>query len=119
MLRTLAFAAMLLLALSAHAQDFQKGLDAYNSGDHATALREWTLMAEAGNALPQYLLGVMYGNGWGVAQDYVRAHMWFDIAAAQGYEHATKGSKIVARKLTPAKIEEAQRLAREWLEAHQ
>jgi hypothetical protein len=31
--------------------DFQKGLTAYQSGDHATALREWEPLAEQGNAM--------------------------------------------------------------------
>ena len=26
----------------------------------------------------------MYANGEGVPQDYVRAHMWFNLSAAQG-----------------------------------
>jgi hypothetical protein len=30
--------------------DFQKGLTAYDSGDYATALREWTPLAEQGYA---------------------------------------------------------------------
>ena len=30
--------------------DFQKGLTAYQSGDYATALREWTPLAEQGDA---------------------------------------------------------------------
>ena len=46
MLRTLAFATMLLLALPAYGQDFQTGLDAANRGDYATALREWRPLAE-------------------------------------------------------------------------
>ena len=37
--------------------DFQKGLTAYKSGDFATALREWTPLAEQGNAAAQYNLG--------------------------------------------------------------
>ena len=39
--------------------DFQKGLTAYKSGDFATALREWTPLAEQGNALVQTYLGSM------------------------------------------------------------
>jgi TPR repeat protein len=39
--------------------DFQKGLTAYDSGDYATALREWTPLAEQGYADAQYNLGVM------------------------------------------------------------
>ena len=50
--------------------DFQKGLAAVQRGDFATALREWTPLAEQGYATAQYNLGVMYDNGEGVPQDY-------------------------------------------------
>ena len=40
--------------------DFKKGLAAYDSGDYATALREWTPLAEQGHADAQFYLGVMY-----------------------------------------------------------
>ena len=58
-------------------------------------------------------LGVMYGNGQGVLQDYVRSHMWFNIAASSGDEDAVKNRDIVAKRLTPADISAAQKLARE------
>ena len=50
--------------------DFEKGLAAAQSGDFATALREWTPLAEQGDPDAQYNLGVMYRNGNGVPQDY-------------------------------------------------
>jgi hypothetical protein len=56
----------------------------------------------------------MYDNGNGVPQDYVQAHMWFNLAGVQGDEDATKKRDIVAAKMTPDQIAEAQRLAREW-----
>ena len=40
-------------------QDFQGGVDAYNRGDYATALREFTPLAERGHAAAQYWLGEM------------------------------------------------------------
>ena len=43
-----------------------------------------------------------------------KAHMWFNLAAAQGIELASKNRDIIANKMTPAQISEAQRLAREW-----
>ena len=49
--------------------DFQKGLAAAQRGDFATALREWTPLAEQGDATAQFNLGVMYDNGEGVPQD--------------------------------------------------
>ncbi len=60
---------------------FDEGMAAYNRGDYATALREWRKAAEQGNAYAQTSLGVMYHNGQGVTQDYVQAHMWFNLAA--------------------------------------
>jgi TPR repeat protein len=57
----------------------------------------------------------MYANGHGVPQDYVLAHMWFNLAAATGMvETAAADRDMVAAKMTPAQIAEAQKLAREW-----
>jgi hypothetical protein len=42
----------LLVGNPAFSADFQKGLTAYNSGDFATALREWEPLAEQGMPLP-------------------------------------------------------------------
>ena len=65
--------------------DFQKGLDAYESGDFATALREWKPIAELGDAEAQVNLGVMYMQGLGVTQDYKAALKWYTLAAEQEY----------------------------------
>ena len=75
-----------LMTLSAPvaAQDFQKGVAAYNAGDYATALQEWTPLAEAGDTNAQFNLGVMYENGRGVPQDYKEAMKWYTLAAEQG-----------------------------------
>ena len=61
----------------------------------------------------------MYNNGRGVPQDYVRAHMWLNLAAARtpaGEDHdkAVNNRNAVAERMTPAQIAEAQKLAREW-----
>jgi hypothetical protein len=40
--------------------------------------------------------------------------MWFSLSAAQGDKDGAKGRDMVARKMTPAQIAEAQKLAREW-----
>ena len=64
-------------------------------------------------------LGVTYADGRGVPQDYVRAHMWFSLAAAQGEHRAVKTLEMAARRMTPAQITEAQKLARDWKPATQ
>jgi uncharacterized protein len=56
----------------------------------------------------------MYAKGQGVPQDYVSAHMWYSLAAAEGLTDAAKERDTVAAQMTPAQIAEAQRLAREW-----
>jgi uncharacterized protein len=82
--------------------------------DYATAVRLNRLLAEQGNANAQYNLGTFYDNGLGVPQDKVRAYMWFSLSAAQGREGAAALRDLIARRMTPAQIAEAQKLAREW-----
>jgi hypothetical protein len=89
--------------------------------DHAEAVKWFRLAAEQGYALAQLNLGALYANGQGVPQDSVQAHMWFYLAASQFSapeapyrDQAVKYRDIVASKMTPAQLTEAQRLAREW-----
>jgi len=63
---------------------FQKGVAAYESGDYATALREWNPLAEQGHANAQFYLGQMYRNGHGVRQSHKTAAKWYRLAADQG-----------------------------------
>ena len=77
-------------------------------------MKWYRLAADQGNACAQYNLGIMYAKGQGVPQDYVLAHMWFNLSAAQGIGDAVKNRDIAAGKMTPDQLAEAQRLAREW-----
>ncbi len=134
------------------AGSYEVGVAAHDSGDFATALREFRALAEQeqghvgaafylgfmydfgegvpqdfaeaawwyrkaagqGLARAQFNLGVLYDKGLGVPQDYVEAYKWFNLAAAQNNEVARKKRDIIAERMTPADISEAQRLAREW-----
>ena len=87
--------------------------------DYSEAVRWTRKAANQGNALGQTNLGVMYGKGRGVPQDYVQAHIWFNLAASRfppgtDRDKAVKNRDLVAKLMTPAQIAEAQRLAREW-----
>jgi uncharacterized protein len=82
--------------------------------DYATAMSWYRKAAEQGGAAAKYFLAVMYEYGRGVPQDYVTAHMWFNLAAASGDTDAVIRREMVAAKMTPAQIAEAQKLAREW-----
>ncbi len=87
--------------------------------DYTEAVKWYRKAAEQGHAKAQHNLGVMYGKGQGVPQDYVQAHLWYNLAASRsppGKDRyiAVKNRDIVAEKMTPAQISEAQKLAREW-----
>ncbi len=82
--------------------------------DYEEAVRWYRLAAAQGFADAQFNLGLMYSKGRGVLQDYVQAHMWANLAAAQGIEDARKARDILAELMTPAQMDEARRLAREW-----
>jgi uncharacterized protein len=64
------------------------GLAAADRGDYATAARLYRLAAEQGLAEAQNNLGVLYGDGKGVAQDYTEAVKWYRLAAEQGSAEA-------------------------------
>ena len=79
--------------------------------------------ADPENTAAQFDLGVKYATGQGVPQDYVQAHMWFNLAASrlpagEPHDTAVEARDKIASALSPEQIAEAQRLAREWDAAH-
>ena len=66
------------------AADFQAGVEAYQRGDYAAAIREWLPLAEQGNAAAQFKLALFYDRGWGVPEDDAEAVKWYRKAAEQG-----------------------------------
>ena len=60
---TIILAFLMTLSSPAAAQDFDTGLFAAQAGDFATALQEWTPLAEAGYDVAQYNLGLVYEYG--------------------------------------------------------
>ncbi len=109
--------------MSSGAAQFSLGV-MYDNGqgvpqDYAQAVKWYRKSAGQGYAKAQNNLGVMYYNGQGVPQDYVQAHMWSNLAASRlspggDRDRAAKNRGIVAKKMSPAQISEAQKLAREW-----
>ena len=106
----------------------QKWLGAYFASEKAGARRDfreaikwYRKAAEQKNRDAAFLLAVMYLNGLGVSEDYVLAHMWFNIAASSGAEYndgARAARDGLAQRMTREQIAEAQRMARKWLEQH-
>ncbi len=56
--------------------------------DYETALAVWQPLAESGDSGAQYGLGMMYGNGFGVAMEDALALKWYGLAADQGHAGA-------------------------------
>jgi TPR repeat protein len=86
--------------------------------DYGKALQCFLTAAEHGIAGAQNNVGYLYAQGQGVRQDFVVAHMWFDIAAANGERAAIENRAIIAERMSPSEIEKAGKLADEWLENH-
>jgi len=66
------------------AQDTNKGMEAFQIGDYATAMKEFQSLAELGDADAQNKLGIMYEYGLGVVKDATNAAKWYLLAAEHG-----------------------------------
>ena len=86
-----------------------------SSQDDAREVKWRRRGAELGFSLAQFSLGVMYANGEGVLKDYVLAHMWWNIAGANGNEFAKEVRDNLERAMTRAEISRATELARECM----
>ncbi|MCX8167329.1 MAG: SEL1-like repeat protein, partial [Candidatus Micrarchaeota archaeon] len=75
-----------------------------------------------GDADAQYNLGAMYVMGKGVTKNYAIAYAWRNLAIANckpaDYEEFKKARDALEEEMTPAQIEEGQRLSREWFEKY-
>ena len=122
-MKTLFIISLVLLSLissQSWSADFDKGTAAFFNGDFATALRELKSLAEQGDAVSQWKLGVMYYHGKGVIQDNVYAHMWFNLALSNKNAGELRDAMVkvwdgVAKRMTPSDISAAQNLARECI----
>ena len=89
------------------------------SQDDAEAANWYRKAAEQMFTLAQYSLAYMYQAGSGVSKDRVQALMWFTIAASLGDTYADRVRELAAFSMPADKVAEAERMAREWLKAHQ
>ena len=56
----------------------------------------------------------MYANEKGVSQNYVLAHMWWNISGSQGEKNSISMRNILEKEMTLSLIEKAQEMARNW-----
>ena len=86
--------------------------------DYSEAERWHRKAAEQGDAYAQASLGILLRFGKGVAQDYVEAYKWLQLAVSQTnggeQESILELRDSTAARMTPQQIAEAKRLASEW-----
>ena len=85
--------------------------------DEAQAVRWYRRAADQGYAAAQYHLGIMYAAGRGLLKDSVLAHMWWNIASANGHETAREVRDDLERDMTRAEISRATELAQACMAA--
>ncbi|MGB0629794.1 MAG: SPOR domain-containing protein [Alphaproteobacteria bacterium] len=73
------------------AADLKAGVAAYRAGDYETALREFTALAEDGNAHAEFNLAILYLTGRGVEKDIARSIELHRSAADRGLPAAMHG----------------------------
>lgn len=71
--------------------------------------------AEQGVAASQVKLGELYSTGNGVTQDYEYAYAWYSVAEKLGHPKATAGIQSAAGNLNPEELNEAKRLANQFV----
>ena len=91
----LAACALALFAPVAARADVKTGVDAWQAGNYAAAIKEWRPLADNGDADAQFNMGQAYKMGRGVPANIKIAGGWFQKAAAQGHEHAQTNYGII------------------------
>jgi TPR repeat protein len=81
--------------------------------DEAEIDKWYRKAAEQGDADAQFEVGLMYFFGRRVTKDLVQAHMWLNIAGANGNRYANSNLLAVASEMTRDQKAEAMKLARE------
>lgn len=107
-------AALLAACLALPACAGQKEAEAaMERQDYPLAIKEWTTLAQAGNAEAQFKLGVMLGAGIGTKEDINAAVAWYAKAAAQNHAEAAYVMSIAHDKGQGVKKDPA--AAMQWL----
>ena len=79
---------LLLAPPAAAADDFARGLSAYNAADYQGAFEAWYPLADENDAKAQAAIAFLYLKGLGVQQDDARAADWYRRAAQLGRPEA-------------------------------
>jgi len=85
-----------LFAVSMGAQaGLKEGRSAYKSKDFETAMNEFKPLADNGDPVAQFYIGLMYDNGEGVLQSYPQAIVWYTKSADKGFAPAQSNLGVI------------------------
>lgn len=65
-------------------REFERGMAAFQGGDHAAALQRFAPLARAGHAAAQCMLGVMHQKGYAVPKNAAEGARWYTMSARGG-----------------------------------
>jgi TPR repeat protein len=68
--------------------EWDQARSAHERGDYAAEVAIFRPLAEKGNTIAEFNMGVLYDQGKGVPQDYVQAMQWYRKAAEKGLPQA-------------------------------
>ena len=105
---------LILLCAGPAQADYKAGQRAWDAGRHAEAMAQWKAAAKANDGRAMLALGRAFARGLGVAQDYVEAHKWLNLAAGRGSARAAAERDALAAEMTVQERAEARKLARAW-----
>lgn len=79
----------LVFSLAVHAEsDYDKAVHVYGCADYPKAYKLFMPLAENGDALSQFQVGMMTEQGQGTEPSYENAYVWYKKAAEQGMTDA-------------------------------
>lgn len=93
---------------------YAEGEAAFSQGNYRRAYQELEAPANQGDPRAQFMLGRMFTEGRGVNQDYVRAHMWLNLATTGGVTNARGYLDNLGSQMTGQQTAQAQEMARNW-----
>ena len=76
------------ISTSLAAESMASAVALYEAGEYEAAFVPLVEIADEGSADAQYLLGLMYAQGQGVAQDFYQAGKMYRLAGDQGHAAA-------------------------------
>ncbi len=93
---------------------YAEGERAFQAGAYGEAAEEWGIAANAGNMEAQYRFAQLLEQGLGLPQSYVRAHAWYNLAAAAGHGEARAARDRLTGRMTVEQLAQAQDMAARW-----